>query len=70
MGYWDWGGLARDIRGHACFIVQNTQIEKKTMEIHHLQSVGWKTKYEYIKLMSQCLNLGPHNAYKSVHTGP
>ena len=59
------GVLSRDIIGH--FTVQNTQREK-TYGNSSSTIGGMEEKLEDIKFMSQCLNLGPHNAYKSIHT--
>ena len=59
------GVLSRDIIGH--FTVQNTQKEKNYGNLSFTTG-GMEVKYENIKLMSQCLNLAPHNAYKSIHT--
>ena len=59
------GVLSRDVIGHCA--LQNTQREN-----YYGNSIftigGMEDNNEYIKLMSRYLNLGPHIAYKSVHT--
>ena len=64
-GLFGLGVLSRDIIEH--FALQNTQREKNDVNLSFTVG-GMGDGYEYIKLMSQCLNLGPHNAYKPVHT--
>ena len=59
------GVLSRDKVGH--FTVQNTQ-RGKNYGNSSFTIGGMEDKYKYIKWMSQCLNLVPHNAYKSIHT--